>query len=147
MKSMQASVPMLLLMALTCFAQGAQETSSVASVYVTQYLGLHEQAEDLMKNSEQSPVLMREEKIFATIKLLHKLEESVQEENLSRLKKAKTADKDLLLVQNGCQSLDLALSAFDSYLDTSDREFLCIARDAEVMARNIRRVMTGSAKN
>jgi len=68
-------------------------------------------------------------------------------QNLSRLKKAKTADKDLLLVQNGCQSLDLALSAFDSYLDTSDREFLGIARDAEVMARNIRRALTGSAKD
>ena len=69
------------------------------------------------------------ERVFALQKSAHRLQEQAGEaENQSR-EAGHTIDKRLLLIEQGCMSVDLVLAATNNFLSTGDRVFVGLASD------------------
>jgi hypothetical protein len=68
-----------------------------------------------------------EDQLFAVQKTAHRLQEQAGEaENESRKAGHKT-DKSLMLIEQGCMSVDIVLAAASRFLVTDDRTFVGIA--------------------
>lgn len=97
--------------------QFVELVASMNSVYV----------ESLAQEPKTGSKLDLESRIFALIKTAHRLQEQAEQADLDSMKAGRSKDKTLMLVEQGCISVDGVLNALSSYMNTHDKDFLAVA--------------------
>lgn len=118
------------------------QASPSASVYRSQYGDLKSKAVSLLDRATESRGNARalHEEQLALLKLVHRLEEQTMADNRERTGRSQPSDKGLLLVGQACNALDFILAATDNYIDSGDRSFLQLARQAIALAESVERL-------
>jgi hypothetical protein len=80
-------------------------------------------------------------KLLAMEKEAHQLQEQSGRSNLTLLQGGKPQDKRLMLIGQGCMSLDAILEALDEYLSTDDRVFLVLLSDYRRSMTTVEKVL------
>jgi hypothetical protein len=105
----------------------AQE--STAKTYRSQYAQLREKVIVLMTRAQDSSVdriaLLNEEGVM--LELTHKLEGQAMDDFLASYE-SRGPDKSLLLFARACDAMAFTLQSIDSFIQTSDRKFLVLAK-------------------
>lgn len=87
-------------------------------------------------NSEERLAL--DDEILTLQTLVHRLQETAMKRAITG-RQADVADRRLLLVGQACQALDFLLLGLSSYVETSDRAFLALARDGRSLRSSVER--------
>ena len=108
--------------------------SSETPIYRKQFADLVHSTDEEYAAALQSPASREDRqdlnsRLFALEKTAHRLQETVEEANYQALTNHKDNDKSLLLIGQGCVSIDAVLTAMSNYLNTDDRTFLAIAAE------------------
>jgi hypothetical protein len=108
------------------------QLSPAADVYRSQYKDFRAKATSLLERSraQRSNRNALQEEGFALTKLVHRLSEEADRDNVDRARRGQPADKSLLLVSQACGALDFMLNAINNYNDTGDLAFVQLARQA-----------------
>jgi len=123
------------------FAQ-SQETP----VYVEQFANLQSGMKKIYSECSQNPTTAEErlslsDRLFALTKIVHRLEEQVQEADLQSRQQGHAIDKRLRLIEQGSHEVDSVLKALGNYLDTDDRVFWGLAVDFRKTIDTIMKVL------
>lgn len=119
----------------------APQVSPTGQVYRSQYTDLKSKAVALLERatSRGNARSLHEEQL-ALLKLVHRLEEQAMSDNGTRSARGQPSDRALLLVAQACNGLDFLLAAVDNYVETGDRAFLTLARQAVVLTDSVERL-------
>ncbi len=97
--------------------QFVELVASLNSVYV----------ESLAQDRKTGSTLDLDSRMFALMKTAHRLQEQAGQTNVESMKAGRSKDRTLMLVEQGCISVDGVLNALSSYINTQDKDFLAVA--------------------
>jgi hypothetical protein len=121
------------------------QNRGATKVYKDQFMELHQKTTAMLARAEQevknnAPAEDRSElrhENLALTKLVHRLEEESARSYVDDSKSVQNPDKDLLVIESGCDQLGFVLGALDSYLDTGDSAFLGFAKKGSELVSSI----------
>jgi hypothetical protein len=119
----------LLVAAILFFTSTLSAQESTAKNYRSQYTQLREKVIDLMKRAQDMSVdrltLLHED--GEMLNLTHDLEGQVMDDFLASYER-RGPDKSLLIVAHACDALAFTVRTLSSFIQTSDRRFLVLAK-------------------
>ena len=119
----------LLVVAILFFTSTSSAQDSTAETYRSQYTQLREKAIALMTRAQDMSVdrlgLLDEKSVL--FELTARLAGQVGDDFL-RSYESRGPDKSLLIVSHACTALIFTLQSLDSFIQTSDRRFLVLAK-------------------
>lgn len=126
---------------LVVWGNSAFAQSGETPIYKEQFAALVQSVDRVygaaLKEPSKAERLSLEEQVFALQKTAHRLQEQAGEaENQSRAL-GREPDRRLLLIEQGCMSIDLILAATNSFLSTGDRIFVGFATDVRPIVATI----------
>ena len=136
-----------MIIALLVFVVVVQTSSqeSATKVYRDQFVSLHDRVQDMLGRSKAMPSRGERaplnDELFATLKLVHRLEEEAAKTYYDGLQQGRAPDKPLLLVAQGCDGLNFVINALQNFLETQDHAFLGFAVDGMATVKSIRKLL------
>lgn len=76
---------------------------------------------------------------LAVVTLIHRLQETVGEANAREVQNSGKSSRDLLLINQGCIAVEFLRTSITNYVETGDRAFLVLARDAANLVKSVRK--------
>jgi hypothetical protein len=112
-------------------------------VYKNQFLSLSSKIDSILSTIDD--VVSDKQSLryeFSTYtKLVHRLQETVEENNIEEIYNNGQSNKILLLISQGCISLDFVISSLDKFIETNDRAFIKLARDGNILTNQIKSIL------
>jgi hypothetical protein len=136
-------VSLFLIMAFALVQSIPAQNVGAAKVYKTQFIELRAKVKLVFDRIEQQRGGLTDlrEEILALTKLIHRLQEEAMGSDMESTKRGHESDKTLLLVSQGCIALDFVLTALSNHIDTSDRAFIGLAKDGDVLIKSIEKIL------
>jgi hypothetical protein len=119
------------------------QNAGAVSVYKAQLLMLHSKTDSILATFDNPRTRRAEvkEELFTISKLLHRLQEESFRTNGEDIQAGKSANKDLLIIEQACILLDFMAESMTNFIDTNDKVFLLLAKDANNLAIQMRKIL------